>query len=307
MKTEKAGNLGEEFYGFYDGLSRNHFPFDVIDEVSLENDLGKYDLVILPNATCMRMKAADNLRSFVKEGGNIISTFETSFYNENGKKLENFRLNDLFGIEKTGNIFGPLSWDYIIINDNEHFALKDIRQKYIYAPAYGLQQKSKIKSPLCFSKPLPGSYAASPSVTEYPFLIENRYGKGRSVYLAGTFGGSLHKFHFPEYYKILENLVSGLCRPVARFENVPSSVEINLRRKNNSVYLYFINFTSEMKRPIQKIIPLNNLKAELLLHEEVKSIKALWSGKELEFSRIGSIISLTLPLLEDYEVVEITF
>jgi hypothetical protein len=62
-----------------------------------------------------------------------------------------------------------------------------------------------------------------------------------------------------------------------------------------------------MKRPIQKIIPLNNLKAELLLHEEVKSIKALWSGKELEFSRIGSIISLTLPLLEDYEVVEITF
>ena len=36
MKTEKAGNLEEEFYGFYDGLSREHFPFDVIDEEALK-------------------------------------------------------------------------------------------------------------------------------------------------------------------------------------------------------------------------------------------------------------------------------
>ena len=54
MKAEKAGNTEEEFYGFYDGLSREHFPFDVLDEESLNDDLTKYDLLILPNATCLK-------------------------------------------------------------------------------------------------------------------------------------------------------------------------------------------------------------------------------------------------------------
>ncbi|MBI5010777.1 MAG: hypothetical protein HZB98_14275 [Bacteroidia bacterium] len=47
-KTEKAGNTEEEFYGFYDGLSRSHFPFDVIDEESLTGEPGKYNMIILP-------------------------------------------------------------------------------------------------------------------------------------------------------------------------------------------------------------------------------------------------------------------
>ena len=52
-------------------------------------------LIILPNATCLKKEAAERIRDFVKNGGNIISTFETSFYNETGKKLEDPLLNDL--------------------------------------------------------------------------------------------------------------------------------------------------------------------------------------------------------------------
>jgi len=305
MKTTKAGNLNEEFYGFYDGLSRIHSPFDVLDEVSLENDPGRYDLIILPNATCLRQKATDNIKKFVREGGNLISTFETSFYNENGRRLDEIPLNEVFGVEKTGSIFGPLSWDYAVIADPGHFSLKGIGQKYIYAPVYGLQQNSKLKAPLYFTKPLPGSYAASPSKTEYPFLIENRYGKGRSVYMAGTFGGSLLKFHFPEYYRILANLVAELSEPPITLESVPSSVEVNLRKRNNSVYVYLINFTSEMKRPVERIIPLSNLRINVPLKPNPKSVRALWSGKDLPFKMDGGSISFTLPVIEDYEVVEI--
>ncbi len=100
IKTEKAGNLEEEFYGFYDGLSREHFPFDVIDEEALNTDIEKYDLIILPNVTCLKKEAAERIRNFVKNGGNILSTFETSFYNETGKKLEKPLLNDVFGLDQ---------------------------------------------------------------------------------------------------------------------------------------------------------------------------------------------------------------
>ncbi len=305
MKAAKAGNTGEEFYGFYDGLSRLHFPFDVLDEESLNGNLNRYDLIVFPNVSCLKKEASDRIRSYVKNGGNIISTFETSLYDEYGKKHEIFALSDVFGTENAGDIFGPLSWDYIAPDVKDHFSLKGISQKYIYAPSYGIKLKVKTKAPVLFCKPLPGSYAGSPEITEFPFIVDNNYGKGKSIYFAGTFGGSLYKFHFPEYYQILSNIVNELSNPVVRMPNAPSSVEVNLRKKGNSLFVYLINFTSEMRRPVQRIIPVNNLQVELPVNKEIKGVKALWSGSDLEFIRNGDSISFVLPVIEDYEVIEI--
>lgn len=307
MSGERGGNLTEEFYGFYDGLSRNHFPFDVLDEASLTNDLHKYDLIIFPNAPCLTKEEADKIRDFVSNGGNIIATFETSLYDENGEKLDDFRLKDVLGIENTGAVFGPLHYDYISLEDVKHFSLTTINQKFTYAPTYGLKLKAqeKAKTPVFFCKPLAGSYAGKPETTTFPFIIENNYGKGRSVYFAGTFGGALDKFHFPEYYQIIFNLVAGLSRPMLGLENAPSSIEVNIRSKGNTIFLYLINFTSSMVRPIQKITPCTNVKINLSVEKKVKSIKALWLEKNVPFRREGNTVSFTLPVIEDYEVIEV--
>jgi len=305
MKPEKAGNTEEEFYGFYDGLSRGHSPFDVLDEVALNNDLSRYQLIILPNATCLGKNEADKIRSFVNNGGNLISTFETSLYNETGKKLDNFELNDLFGIETTGDIFGPLNWDYLSPADKLHYSLKDLKNRLINAPTYGLKLKTNAKIPVFFCTPLPGSYAGSPEVSDLPFMIENSFGKGRSVYIAGTFGGSLKKFHFPEYYQILDNLVSEFSRPVVNLVNAPSSIEVCVRRNENSVFIYLINFTSEMKRPIQRIFPFPEIKIELNIPEKVKGLKTLLKKESLKFTASGNLTTFVLPLLEDYEVLKV--
>ena len=306
MKTAMAGNLSEEFYGFYDGLSREHFPFDVIDEEALKNDLTKYELVILPNAACIAREEGDKIREFVNRGGNIISTFETSRYDGKGRLQDLPLLNDLLGIEWAGDVFGPLNWDYITLKEKGHISFKDITDNNIYAPSYGLKIKAKTSVPVFFCKPLPGSYAASPEISEFPFIVENNYGRGRSFYFAGTFGGSLYKYRFPEYYRILSNLVNATCKPLIRPGNVPSSVEVNLRKKGNSFFLYLINFTSEMRRPIHRIIPLTGLDIELFLKEDVKNVRTLWSGKELKFIRKGDSLSFTLPDLGDYEVIKIS-
>jgi hypothetical protein len=308
MSAEKGGNLEEEFYGFYDALSRNHFPFDVLDEESVKNDLDKYDLIILPNAPCFNKEEADKITDFVRNGGNIISTFETSLYNgDDGEKLGDFQLKDVLGIADTGDVFGPLNYDYVSLEDMGHFSLKTITQKLTYAPTYGLKLKAseKAKVPVFFCKPLRGSYAGKPKSSDFPFIIDNIYGKGRSIYFAGTFGGSLDKFHFPEYYQIVDNLVSELSKPIVELEHAPSSVEVNIRRGEASIFLYLINFTSSMVRPIQKIVPCTNLKINLFVEENVKNIKALWLAKNLEFSRKGNLTSFVLPVVDDYEVVEI--
>jgi hypothetical protein len=81
---------------------------------------------------------------------------------------------------------------------------------------------------------------------------------------------------------------------------------VNLRRKGNSFFLYLINFTSEMRRPIQRIVPLTGLEIELFLKEDVKNVKTLWSGSELKFTRKVDSLTFTLPDLGDYEVIKIS-
>jgi hypothetical protein len=90
-----------------------------------------------------------------------------------------------------------------------------------------------------------------------------------------------------------------------RLEDVPSSVEVTLRRGVNVIFLYMINFTSEMRRPIQSIIPCRNLKVELVISEKVKGVNALWLAKDLDYKQKDYSVSFMLPVINDYEVIEI--
>ncbi len=306
-KTEKAGNTEEEFYGFYDGLTRSHFPFDVIDEEALTDDLGRYGMIVLPNVACLSSKEEESLRNFVKNGGNIVSTFETSLFDETGNKKGNFGLADVFGIVSSGDIFGPMNWDYLAPSDRSHFALMDIKNRFLNSPTYGIKIKSPATSPVMFCKPLPGSYSGSPEVTEFPFITENVFGKGRSIYMAGTFGGSLKKFHFPEYYQVLGNITEKYAGRIVKLKNAPSSIEVNIRRNGNSVFIYLINFTSEMRRPIQNIISCKNIGINLNLKEKAASIRTLISKENLSFKTENALVTFTVPSVDDYEVIRIDF
>ncbi|MBC7326800.1 beta-galactosidase trimerization domain-containing protein [bacterium] len=303
MRAQRAGNLLEEFYGFYDGLVRNHFPFDVIDEEALLN-VDKYDLLILPNVAHLREEEMESIRNFLRRGGNLIASFETSLY-DYGERRDNFGLKDVFGMKRVGEIFGPLRWDYVTSSDKGHFSLKGINQKLIYAPTYGIEVESDARKVLMFCHPLPGCYAGRPQPSPHPFLIENKFGKGRVIYLAGTFGTSLFSFRFPEFYRILRNLVSRMSRPLIELEGVPSSLEVSLRRKGDRIYIHLINFTSEMKRPIERIVPLYAVEITLHFQDAIKSVRSLWQKYELEFREERGKVSFSLPRLEDYDLIEI--
>jgi hypothetical protein len=92
---------------------------------------------------------------------------------------------------------------------------------------------------------------------------------------------------------------------LVKVANIPSSVEINLRKKGNSVFLYLINFTSEMKRPIERIIPVDDIKIDILLPEKVRNVKALLFGGNLNFTQKENVTSFILSRIEDYEILKI--
>lgn len=305
IKAKGVGDITQEFSGFYEGLVRTQVPIDVIDEKNFE-ELSRYELLVLPNAACLSMAAVGYIKDFVKNGGNLVASFESSLYSdESGERKSDFQLGELFGVRVAGEIFGPMEWDYIISKPKvKSSLLEGITSRYIPATTYGIKVEPTTGSVLLyFCEKLKGCYDHTPEISSNPFLVMNQFGKGKIIYIAGTFGMNMGKFRFPEYLKLMKNLVNQMSSSLLGIESNPS-VEVNLRKKGDKIFLHLINQTSGLKRPLTYLYPLTDIKINLF-GIKVNRANALRSGVELPLEKKREKTSLVLPSLKDYEVIEL--
>ena len=71
----------------------------VHDRLMDEEHLAPYKTLILPNIAALSDQQCQQIRDFVRKGGSLVATYETSLYNEMGERRDNFGLSDLFGVE----------------------------------------------------------------------------------------------------------------------------------------------------------------------------------------------------------------
>lgn len=95
------------FVGCTQALLESQIPYDVVLAESLTLDqLSGYDCLILPNVACMDDDLIETVKTFVRQGGNILATYETSLYDGYGQRRENYGLRELFGTEQKGSAEG---------------------------------------------------------------------------------------------------------------------------------------------------------------------------------------------------------
>lgn len=83
--------------GAFKALVESHRPVRVLTEYDLEEgNLGGVKVLVLPNVACMSDRAAEVVRRFVNDGGGLVATYETSLFDQAGKKRQDFALGDLF-------------------------------------------------------------------------------------------------------------------------------------------------------------------------------------------------------------------
>jgi len=295
------------FWGFYEMLLRGHIPFDVIDEETLtEKRIKKYDTLILPNCACLANKYLKAISNFVKEGGNLLASFDTSLYDILVNQKKDFGLNEIFGIHFTEDSYNFQISSYISIKEG-HPVTSGLSQKLIPAPCYGLKIKTTTAKTLAkFHEPMIGQYRPlSPETT--PAITVNSFGKGKVVYLAGTFGEHYKDYGIPGYLKILANTINWFSKPLLKVENAPQTLEVVLRgqERGNSLrkIIHLVNFSGEMRRPFEKIIPSHDIQIFLFTNQKVRSVKALKLEIEIPYKKEKEGISFTVPLVEIYEVI----
>lgn len=79
-------------------LLESHIPYEVISERNFDQ-LHNYDAVILPHVGALTNTQVETLRQYVAQGGTLISTGETSLFQEQGMQRSNYALADVFAVD----------------------------------------------------------------------------------------------------------------------------------------------------------------------------------------------------------------
>ncbi len=302
--VKERGDHYTELMSFFDILTRAHTQFDIIDEISVLEGLDKYEIVFLPDCACMSDEVASIITSYVEKGGNICSTFATGFYNADGSYSKTPKIGVVQGVEEVVEVIKyPANGTAYQKLNRCHWLYKGVSADLLPNPLLAVKCKISDNATIVSESltAMPSVYSALPS-KGFPGIVLNKYGKGNSIYITGTFGVCYADRAHIDFAQIVENVVNNYSNYVLKLDT-SGLVEAVLRKQEDRYILHLINLTGQMNRPIRRIVPLKDIKIDMQINDiEVPSI-SIKGGQVTNVNRSEEGISFILTDLIDYDVV----
>ncbi|MBT3375070.1 MAG: family 10 glycosylhydrolase [Lentisphaerae bacterium] len=93
-------------YGAFQMMLENHLPMSLVTDRELElGTLEDYRVLFMPNCAAMSNAELATVREFVRNGGGLVATYETSRYDEHAWPRKNAGLGNVLGLAATHGIF----------------------------------------------------------------------------------------------------------------------------------------------------------------------------------------------------------
>ena len=305
QSDEILGNAAKSFGGFYEMLLRSHILFDVIDEEALlEPQMARYDTLILPNCACLRKHSVGAITDFVAAGGRLLASFDTSLYDEWVRRQADFGLAPVFGVRFGGDYHRFGNSSYITVRKG-HPITQGMSQSLIPSPSYGLEVRETAGRAVAFFRaPMLRQYRPLAEETT-PAVVVNAFGKGQAVYVAANIGEHYNDYGIPAHIQLVSDATRWLSPPMLQVENAPQTLEVVLREQEHKgrYLLHLINFTGEMRRPFQNIIPCHDVQISLQPRHTIHTVRALAPGQDLSFRQEKGRLCFTVPRVDTYQVI----
>jgi hypothetical protein len=305
--------------GLYAALLEGRFLFDFVHQENLDAaTLKPYRALLLPNAAYLRDSECEAIRDYVKSGGSVLATFETSRYNEWGVQREDFGLSDVFGVSVSGEVIGPFGNSYMHI-DQPHPILEGFTgTTTLPCPEFRVPI-THLKSEARNLSVIPHYPAFPPEMvyprirqTEEPAAVFREQGSSRIVYFAGDIARSFWISGNPDLSQLLINSVHWILNRQAPTATVEGSgmVEMFAWETEPGFALHLLNYTNpNMTRPfVTHFYPTGPLQTQFQVSDgrKITSVRALRSLRDLPFKQVGSSVRFEVPSVLDYEVVALT-
>ena len=227
-----GGQIMERFLSHALGAYRvgfeEHLPLSIITDMDLTTEkLAAYKVLVLPNVAALSDSQVEVIRNYVKNGGGLVASCETSLFDELGHPRPNFALADLFGVDYEGRPSAPtkrpeLDVNFSIIVDDRYWAGRQGAAEMRWG-AGDIQTTDFISDPrlaqinngvqASFKGPLVKMSDARPPMKRamimfpegrdpIPAVVMGEQGKGRVVYMAAGFDAANYSYAYP-YQRVL--------------------------------------------------------------------------------------------------------
>ncbi|MDB5002675.1 MAG: hypothetical protein JWQ34_900 [Mucilaginibacter sp.] len=309
--------------GMYHSLVEGHVPFEMINSAVLNAELLKpYKLLVLPNITSLSDSQCAIITKFVEDGGSVVASFESSLYDENGKKRIDFGLANLFGVSFDNAVEGPMQNSYLRLHS-------DAATNKFHPVLEGLEDANRIINGIYTVKVKPVATNFPSPVTlvpTYPDLpMEDVYtrnpdpdtrelylreiGKGRVAYIPWDIERTFWQYMAPDHGKLLNNTIKWALNeePVVAV-TAPGLIETTVWRQEQSMAVHLVNLTNPMmmKGPMRELIPVNaDVSIKIPANAKVTGVNLPVSERKPAYTIKDGRIMLTVTQIMDHEIVGI--
>jgi len=283
--------------------------------------LKSFKLLILPNIAALSNEQCDKLRKFVTDGGSIVATFETSLYDEAGRRRIDFGLADLFGVSYDNNVEGPMQNSYLrlkkdVATNQFHPVLKDLEDAYrIINTIHQVKVIPRSSFPLPVT--LIPSYPDLPMEDVYPRVPETEIrelylrevGKGRIAYFPGDIDRSFWQIMSTDHGKLLRNTIRWALmeEPIVEVKG-PGVVDVTVWQQEGSMTVHLVNLTNPMmmKGPFRELIPVAaQVSIKIPQGKKADGVHLLVKGENPAFDISNDKVILTVNQIYDHEIIGI--
>jgi hypothetical protein len=269
--------------GITQALIRARIPYLPVNADHINRYEGNLSLLVLPNLGVMTDDQVEGVRRFVKAGGNLIATGESSLYNEWGDRRSDYALSDLFGVHTEARnksisainlrksavetyhtylrltpelrkiVDGPQTGLEPTVTGERHPVLKGFDETDIISYG-GILESVRIDTgaevlmtfvPRFPIYPPETAWMRVPK-TDIPGLILNTLSNGsRIAYLPADLDRQFGRYNLPDHGNLLANLIRWAAK-----DNIPLAVECaglvdcNIYHQPDRLVLHIVNLTS---------------------------------------------------------------
>jgi uncharacterized lipoprotein YddW (UPF0748 family) len=320
-------------------LLRSHLPFEFITDRDLRAEkLKAFRVLVLSDAKVLTGAQLAAVREYVRAGGGVVATYETSLWEPRGQRAADFALADVLGISFGGSTpsvtapnLDPEQNSFIKLFA-EHPVTKGIDMRMPLATQNTVQLQVKPRAgaeslaKLLYAYRNTFGYPPSEEETGYAGLVVNHCGQGRTVYFPADLGSIYYDYGGLEYRALAANAIrwAGNSQPPVEVE-APSSVETTVfhQEAQNRLVVHLVNFQSQTGRAyalrpasnghlgpyIEDVVPAHDIKVTIRVPEgkRVKSVYLAPEREAVRYRRAGDSLTLVVPKVEQHRMVVVEF
>jgi hypothetical protein len=305
-------------------LFAHHIPFDLIPDTRISRQtLGKYQVVILPNAAVLSPEHEAAVREYVRSGGGVVATYETSLYDQDLQRRDDYGLGDVFGARNLGVRHGPLVYGYSWISERgpltEGLEATQVCTNNGYIWLTSAQPGAAPVTLIPEIVPQPPERGWGPAVagrrerpthepvhSSLPVLVTQHFGAGRSVFFPGQTDKLFAADGHPDYGLLLRNAIrwaAGESEPLVATD-APAAVHVSvMRHRDGRLIVHLLNYCGGYRRPITEIQPVANVAIDLRSPVPLATARLLRGEHEIECTYASGRARFTVPVVDDYEAV----